>query len=171
MSLAFCISRPCRCPTFQSSRARWFVAIQRSGTEQCTGDKVLCFPQGYFCKRLLLPHAEAVPAWQRLNRVKATAAPSGPELQALRNCLLTISLQHVEHFWLTKREMFCAGAGSIPGKVGFLQISFAAAELWAHRTLYLMISLLSSEVFCLSPEQCHCAVTSMLLCLSGPAFS
>lgn len=82
-----------------------------------------------------------------------------------------LSLQHVEHFWLTKKGMFCVGAGSIPGKAGFLQISFAAAELWAHRTLYLMLSLLSSEVFCLSPEQCHCAVTSMLLCLSGPAFS
>lgn len=51
--------------------------------------------------------------------------------------------------------MFCAGAGSVPGRVGFLQISFVAAELWAHRALYLMVSLLSSEVFCLSPEQWH----------------
>lgn len=51
--------------------------------------------------------------------------------------------------------MFCAGAGSVLGRVGFLRINFAAAELWAYGVLYLMISLLFSEVFCLSLEQWH----------------
>lgn len=76
---------------------------------------------------------------------------AGPEELPAHN----LGLQHVEHFWLTRREMFCAGAGSIPGRVGFLWISFVAAELWAHRALYLMLSPLSSEVFCLSLEQWH----------------
>lgn len=40
--------------------------------------------------------------------------------------------------------MFCVlGAGSVPGGVGSLQVSFDAGELRAHRTLYLLLSLFS----------------------------
>lgn len=41
--------------------------------------------------------------------------------------------------------MLCAAAGSVPGRVGFLQISFVAAELWAQRMLYLVLSPLSQK--------------------------
>lgn len=42
--------------------------------------------------------------------------------------------------------MFFAGAGSVPGRVGFLQTSFVAAELWAHQVLYLALSVVLRSV-------------------------
>ena len=50
-------------------------------------------------------------------------------------------------------DVLCARAGSVPGRVGSLWVNFKAGELWAHRTLYLMLSLLFSEMLSLYPEQ------------------
>lgn len=52
-------------------------------------------------------------------------------------------------------DVLCAGAGSGPGMVVSLWVSCHTGELWARRTLYLMLSLLFSEVLSLHPEQLH----------------
>lgn len=77
--------------------------------------------------------------------MKAIPVPAEPELQAPRSCLpMLLASDTLSTSGWQEGDVLCAGAGSVPGGVGSLQVSFDAGELWAHGMLYLLLSLFSA---------------------------
>lgn len=76
--------------------------------------------------------------------------PADPEVQAPGSCLsMLLASDMLSTSDWQEGDVLCAGAGSVPGGVGSLQVSFDAGELWAHRTLCAVSCSL------LYPEQSH----------------